>query len=711
MPALDSLGREGDPVADVGDVLTAGRIRFTPEILRRLGEELNPNIDQGIIELVKNAYDADATECHVWLDAGVDGKTVIVEDNGAGMDVDGIVNGWLVLGSSQKDTAQSTRLGRIPAGNKGLGRLAALRLGHSAVLTSRPANHEHAYRVELDWDEFDRARTVDDVPVEISVEQATSLEAGTRIELVNLRQRVGRIDARRLARALVLLADPFADEPSSFRPHLHSMEFDDLAKSVERGYFDDAELHLVARLVNGRAEAEVVDFRGNSLWRAEHRDLGERNREKLYAAPDVQFDLWVYILSQQNFQTRRTELKTVREWLGHFGGVHAYWNGLRVAPYGNPGNDWLDLNLARAKNPELRPSTNTSIGRVKIIDPDGRMVQKTDRSGFIEDEGYDAIREFAKDALDWMAKRRLEERESARGAAKKTTKANADQGQREVREQITRIKDEAAKLQLERVFTQYERARDRQQDALEKEVLLYRTLATAGITAATFAHELDGNTLKRIYLATNNLEHIAKKTDMGDGAISVVVRQIRSAADSLGVLSEATLGLLDREKRRQVKVLLDEVVDDVAKIFRPFLKFRDVAFELQFGGPGAPYVRGSRAAVESIITNLLNNALVALERAHIPDRKIRVTTQILDNATWVLEVADNGPGIDLPMNDIWLPGETTRTGGTGLGLTIVRDSVADLKGTASADANGDLGGASFTIQIPLLGVEDENRLL
>lgn len=696
-------------MADVGDIVSGGRIRFTPEILRRLGEELNPNIDQGIIELVKNAYDADATECHIHLDAGIDGKTVVIEDNGTGMDVDGIVNGWLVLGSSQKNTAQATPLGRTPAGNKGLGRLAALRLGHSAVLTSRPRGHDRAYRVELDWDTFDRAQTVDDVPVDISAQPAGPMKPGTRIELIDMRQRVGRIDARRLARALVLLADPFTDERSSFRPHLHSVEFEDLAKSVEERYFDDAEFHLIARLVDGRAEAEVVDFHGETLWRATHEQLG--GDKARYAAPDVQFDLWVFILSHANFQARSTELKTVKEWLVHFGGVHAYWNGLRVAPYGNPGNDWLDLNLARTSNPELRPSTKTSIGRVKITDPGGRMVQKTDRSGFIEDESYEAIRKFAMDALEWMGKRRVEARDKLRREEKKAAKTDADTSVRDVREQITQIQNTEQKLLLEKAFTRYERARDRQQDALQKELLLYRTLATAGITAATFAHELDGNSLKRIYMATSSLEHIARKADAGEGNMSELVSQVRNAADSLGVLSRATLELIDRDKRRLVKVLLDEVVEEVSRIYRPFLEFRGVALELRQQGPGAPFIRGSRATVESIVTNLLNNALVALERANIPDRKIQVTSRIVSHEVWVLQVADNGPGIDLPLNDIWLPGETTRSGGTGLGLTIVRDSVADLKGSATAVAKGDLGGAVFTISVPLLGVEDGERLL
>ncbi|MFN8951925.1 MAG: ATP-binding protein, partial [Aphanizomenon sp.] len=73
--------------------------KFSPKILQRLGEELVPNPDQGIIELVKNSYDADATECKIELvNISIIGGSIIISDNGMGMDKDTINEGWLVLG-------------------------------------------------------------------------------------------------------------------------------------------------------------------------------------------------------------------------------------------------------------------------------------------------------------------------------------------------------------------------------------------------------------------------------------------------------------------------------------------------------------------------------------------------------------------------------------------------------------------------------------
>jgi C4-dicarboxylate-specific signal transduction histidine kinase len=70
----------------------------------------------------------------------------------------------------------------------------------------------------------------------------------------------------------------------------------------------------------------------------------------------------------------------------------------------------------------------------------------------------------------------------------------------------------------------------------------------------------------------------------------------------------------------------------------------------------------------------------------------------------LLIVSDTGPGIvDVKLSEIWLPGITSSNTGTGLGLTIVRDTVRDLGGNVFATANGELGGAEFTIDLPILG--------
>lgn len=688
--------------------MSTARIRFSTEILKRLGEELNPSLDKGVLELVKNAYDADATKCKVELQStDAAGGVVLVRDNGDGMTVDDITNGWLVLGRSTKTQRQKTRLGRIPAGSKGLGRLAALRMGKRALMTTSPRKEKTTeHGLLIDWEEFDTADLVDDV--ELSVETARRKKrtpSGTEIRIEELRTGFGRTAVKRLARELILLADPFGDDPRGFRPELVAPEYEDLETLVRSRYFQDAEYHLRAEIdKEGQASARIVDWKEQELHVASHKDIAVHKGGEAYKTPPAIFDLWIFILNQETFSTRKSSIGEVQEWLREFGGVHFYYNGLRVSPYGNPGDDWLEMNLRRVRSPEERPGTNTSIGRVDVTDRRGRLIQKTDRSGFIEDESFIELRLFAQDAMEWMANRRMAEAEKRRNQERTSAPKRAGKEKRSVEAEIAKSPPKLRKA-IQQAFTTYESSRDREVDLLQKEIQLYRTLSTAGITAVTFAHESSGNPVKVVSQSVEAIARRARKLLKDDYSKSLQqpVNGIRRAVRSLAVLGAATLKLVDHEKRRVSRVDLHELLQEVLDTFDPFLKGRDVTVQTDFYA-GKPYLRGSDAAIESIFTNLLNNSVAAFESGGTRDRVIRISTSIsLDR--WTLTVSDNGPGIQgIRKTDIWLPGRTTRKNGTGLGLTIVRDAVKDLGGKVDAIERGDLGGAVITVELPILGV-------
>jgi len=544
--------------------------------------------------------------------------------------------------------------------------------------------------------------------VELEIEETTrhpKAHNGTDIIIEPLRRRIRRMEVKRLARELILLADPFGHDPGGFAPQLTAPDFNDLAALVTNRYFDDAEYHLSARVdADGYAAASVVDWRGEHLFSAEHDHLTDTSRDLPFRCPPVTFDLWVFILNSQTFSTRNTTLSEVREWLTQFGGVHVYHNGLRVAPYGNPGNDWLDMNLRRVRSPEERPGTNTSIGRVVVTDTASRLAQKTDRSGYVEDEAYVDLVHFAQSAMDWMASRRLDIAEQRRAATRKAAPKRARKAQREVRTAIAGLAPKTREP-LSTAFARYERSRDREVATLQREVQLYRTLSTVGITAATFAHESKGNPIKVIRQSSDAIARRGKRA-LGDTYSLLFERPISGiakAVDSLDVLGDATLKLLNHEKRRPSRVDLHDVCKNVLATFRPFLEIGDVKVTERLCS-GDPYVRGSEAAMESVVTNILNNSVSAFESAGTLDRKIELAT-VVEDGWWHLTVSDSGPGIDnISKGDIWLPGRTTRNNGTGLGLAIVRDAVSDLDGEVDAREHGALGGADILVRIPVLGV-------
>lgn len=685
--------------------MSKANFRFSTDILRRLGEELNPSLEHGILELAKNAYDADATEFTVKLN-GTDrqGGSLLVTDNGSGMTTDDIRNGWLVIGQSRKAKVKKTKDGRIPAGYKGLGRLAALRLGQQVSLVSTPRSGRGTrHALTVDWNDFDRANLVEDVKFEIrNLPSEPSPNFGTVIQVEKLRASVSRAELRRLARELILLSDPFEDTANSFKPVLIAPDYEEIAKLIKSRYLVDADYHLAAKLdARGHASATVHDWKGKLLFKASHQQIAAERKGQPYRCPPTQFDFWGYILRKESFLGRTAKLQDVRAWLETVGGVHLYQNELRVSPYGNPGNDWLDINLRRVQSPEERPSTNNSIGRVLVKDEKFQLVQKTDRSGFIETGPFQELRDFANDALEWMARERInvanKRREKERAAApQKSSRA------KERLEQAISSTPSDSQRAIRRALDAYEAQNERVVDTLRKEVQLYRTLSTAGITAATFAHESSGNPLKIIHQAINTIERRGKEhlSAKYDTVLAKPVALITKSINTLGVLSQATLSLIDHDKRRATRVNLSRTIEQTVETFSPFLSGRDITVTLALSKETAT-VRGSEAAIESLIANLINNSVAAFEAAGTSQRQLKIDTEVSPDEV-TLSVSDNGPGISgVPEKDIWSPGITTRPHGTGLGLTIVRDTVSDLGGSVAAKRKGELGGASIIIRLPL----------
>lgn len=687
--------------------MKTSRIRFAPDILRRLGEELNPHPSFGIIELVKNAYDADARRCVVTLtDVDAVGGKVEVSDNGDGMTADQVEQGWLVVGQSQKQKRRRTRLGRVPAGSKGLGRLAALRLGRFATLVTRPRSHTtDEFKLQIDWKLFDEASLIDDVGLDIEHHGRNSkTAAGTTIVLDRLRDRVGRIEVKRLARAMLLLADPFGDDKLGFQPRLIAPEFSDLEKLVSKRYFNQASFHLTASYDgNSAASATLTDFRGETLFEADHSELFPKVDSRQLSCPPLEFEFWTFILNKTTFDSLNSTVGEVREWLAEFGGVHIYQNGLRVSPYGDPGHDWLSLNLSRARSPEERPSTNNSIGRVRLHDDNEILIQKTDRSGFIETFEFEEVRRFAQAALEWMADRRMQlaeqKRAKARAAAPKRTAKSKELLNKAIESAPPKLRS-----RLQEAADRYDRSRDKEVDELKREVQLYRTLSTAGITAATFAHESTGNPIKVIKASMSTIERRSKER-FGDDyckRLAPAVDRVKESVDSLSVLDAVTLSLLEHEKRRPSRVDVHRTIRGILNMFQPFLAGRHVDAKLEFTD-GSPWLHASEAAMESIVTNLINNSLAALESKALEERSIVIRTTI-NQQIIVIAVQDSGDGIkDIRLSDIWLPGKTTRKNGTGLGLTIVKDTVVDLGGKVGAVESCDLGGAEVFVELPILG--------
>lgn len=674
-----------------------GNLRFSPDILVRLGEELVPNPTDGLLELVKNSYDADAATCTLKTNK----HTIHIEDDGNGMTPTDITEGWLLIGGSRKDAKIPTDLGRVPVGNKGLGRLAALRLGRQCTLISRPKSEPgKEYRLTIDWAKVESGATVEEEYFDIA-SLPTTKGKGTEIILESIPKPLPKEELTKLSKSLILLSDPF-DHAAGFYASVVSAEFKDLADLAKKNYFGDADFHLQASLDNkGRPSAKVLDWQDKVLYESKPEEF----KTKRYRTSPATFDLWVFKLDGRSFSAKNSRVQDVRDWLKVVGGVHLYYSKMRVRPFGEPGHDWLEMDRKRAASPEERPSTNNSVGQIKVTDLKELLTQKTDRGGFIENEPFRELKRFAIDALNWMANRRLAAAEERRDEKRSTTSPTVAKARAQLEQKIIKSVAKKHRPAVMSAVKRLDKANKQETIALKEDLQLYRSLATAGTTSAVFAHE-SHKPLTQILQVADSIKHRAKELlgDLFHQKLEQPLKHLATAAKALQSFSQLPLNLLRREKRRTGVVDLGACADELVGYLKAF--FADAQIDLVLVKPAKPVqVAGSEALIESILANLAMNALKAFSgnKARVDGRRVEIRISVEDDQA-VLKVLDNGPGIrGIGLEEMWLPGRTTSADGTGFGLTIVRDSVIDLRGTRNVVANGELGGAEFTITLPLTG--------
>lgn len=689
-------------------------LRFASDLLRRLGEELNPSPVNGIIELVKNSYDADSPSCNVTLVQPRELNGVLVpgsltiEDWGDGMTEQDFRDGWLVVGRSRKARTKTTRLGRRPAGDKGLGRLSALRMGSSVQVTSIPRKQKSKqFQLSINWQRFDRSRTPNEVPLNLRTSIAPKgARHGTRIEITGIARRLEANEIEKLNRGLLIVANPFEQ---SAEPFIINLVIDPLPRGLlpkMPDLFDAASFRLSASVASdGAMTASLSDGEGQLLATADPADLVQRFKThgqgaSLDALIPAKLSMWIYLLRSSEFPGGVKQLNAVRSLLQNFGGVHVFLDEVRVAPYGDPNDDWVGMASMRASNPEFMPQPKTALGYITINDqPDLR--QKTDRSGFLENPSTDALRAFVRATLSWQSIVRVGFRDNTEDHERNSAKDDRETLSTEL-EGIVEGLEDAPKKRAKQLVKRLNEISTRQEAVLSREVDLYRALGTAGIASSVFAHEAANNSLARIRNNTTSIHFRVKKyeaTLLKD--INPLVERITNDVDGLLAVSQITLSLVKARHRRRQKISVLPIVRDVLDLFLPYFQLSQVRVE-HSNIPKEWALMGSRAALECIFVNLLTNSMQAMEQAGTSSPLIRIEGSATQNRA-IIRVKDNGPGIqDLPITDIWLPGETTKEEGTGLGLTIVKASVKDLGGGIKAEATSDLGGAGFHITLPLI---------
>ena len=674
--------------------MAASKDVFRPRarLLQHLGDQLIGSKRLAVFELVKNAYDADASKVTVRLSKITsENPSISIKDDGTGMSAETIRSIWLVIAhdhrKKQLDRRERTAKGRLPMGSKGLGRLSVHKLGNQIKLVTRAEGMKEVV-VRIDWEKMMTHDFLEDAEISIKEREPkvfSGTATGTKITVTQLREKKwSRGEVRRLYRQITSISSPFGiDVQHDFKAELivpeHSHWIDSLPdpkQLLERApwkftfEFDGRCLSYSYEFTKipgiERQSREVVERCADLVMPAQIKEDDDplfsgkaqtiqRRRvvadiEDLKGIGPLSGEMYVFDLTAR-VSSKMEQMKLIRMFLADNGGIRIYRDGIRVYDYGEPNNDWLGLDLKRVNNPTKGLSRNIMVGHIMLTQGESDdLVEKSNREGFIENEAYDRLKRLV---LGILMPLQLE-REVDRKAIRELTGGPKDTELKSILEPVTKIRIIASKRGLskeinpllDRIEHEYSSMRDR--------------LLTTGISGTSLAvvfHEIEQG-VSSLY---HNLE--------GSTDIEGAREQVREMMKLLDGFSE----LLRRKDRNPINLAkLIKRARDLNRLRFRHHNVRLVAPDLDDVDKG-PMANCSFGLTLGALTNIIDNAIFWM-RAKWPEENDNKNRAIyigidenFENGPAIV-IADTGPGFKDSTEELVRPFYTRRPDGMGMGL-------------------------------------------
>lgn len=715
--------QKGDPDWSLIENASRGQVDSDPNTVRfsvdaghiqRLGAELVGKQDTALSELIKNAFDADATFVKLtFRNQDLVGGSLTISDDGSGMGDDVIRSSWMRISTASKvDQPLSPLYRRVRAGRKGIGRFSVQRLGKRLQLETRPRGALVGYRVYFNWDEeFLPGRNLNDVFSRIERFDKDADDAGTTLEIVDLRDAWNDLAIRRVWRSVLLLQPPFpistqAEDVAHLRQDpgfavvINGTSRDDknTEYSIERSFLSQAIATITASVdERGAARVRVVSPKLDI-------DDTQAFTELYLLTGQVTFSAhyFIYASDALSGMTQNVAAEMGRT----FGGLRIYRNGFRVLPYGQASDDWLALDIDVSRRDLLVPANNRNFfGHVELTTDGNPLLEETSsREGLLENDAFHELRQFVRNAVEWAAKRIAAARKRKQDAGQKGFVAQPRRPSEFLRSLIDSHGATpqggiapAALVAAAAVASEYEDKVEKERAAaLEYEEML-RILASLGLSISVFGHEVKGakdSLVARMALLADVIAEVGDESLQS--SLNRQHHQLQAASDRLFDIGGYIAGLMSSTESRQLRSLsVLGALRRFAEQFSDYMRKQGVTFEIDVQPPTLRTTLMHSSELDSVLLNFLTNSIKSMRKAKVANRRVRMDARA-DGAHLVIGFEDNGLGIDETSRSRVFDAFYTTTmaadddgiagPGTGLGLKIVSDIAASYGGyTAVVD--------------------------
>ncbi len=690
-----------------------GTLAFTidAELLRELGERLVGKPHIALAELIKNSYDADATE--VIIDFTPDMERIEISDDGHGMTYSDFKNFWMRIGTTHKNNEFTKKFNRKMTGSKGVGRLAVQFLANELTIKTLPeGKNPQLLEAQIDWKKAVEAEDLTKVMVEYDIYNRSKWELdtphGTTLILEGLKDKDNWTEKsiQELASELWWLQPPFGSSSLDNPKDRFRIRFQSTQQDFEKEFLSQMNAvkgiwiaRLVGKCVDGELILSLEFSDGEKIihnYNIRNFDHNNGKFNKNINLNTCRFEIRIYNLKGK--QKFRIKVGEAREYFKKHGGVHVYDGGFRLPFYGLPTSDWLKLeydhshrqNKSKLLGKSIEPISNAmhnlpTLGRVLGIvivntsnEPNLKIMITRDR--LAQTTAYDDLVATVRTAIDFYAhettKRRNKEKEREKSIEPTSLKFERIEQVLEAYE--SDIPKEVYKEIYKEVHEATTNVKDDQELVLGQMGML-APLATAGISALSYQHELQKqfafieNTINKIKAIKTLDSELQKNLNSLSKDLTVWLKRAKSTNLLFDYVADAD-NILMRDKRLRAKTVIEEITHQTSFLARDTKINYNQLDDLLY------LPKASFAEWGAIFQNVFINAFTAMLDS--PTRLLHISSRSHDKNHKIL-IQDTGHGINLKNAEkLFEPFERESKisperkalgyGGTGLGLTIVR---------------------------------------
>jgi signal transduction histidine kinase len=597
----------------------------------------------------------------------------------------------------------------------------------------------------------------------------TDFSSGTIIKISNLKDVWGEIELAKLFNNLEALIPP-KELKIPFDVNLYYLqEEENLFGSVETAFFNDFDYKIHSTF---NADDLTIDFK---ITRNEL-DLDLINRNFSNVLRDVKHPYDLETLERKSFEYSKSVSEVLR-WedseksqellkevgnfnflfqylkisnpkqeggypykdiipnerkniLDRFGGIKIYRDSFRVRPYGENGNDWLELGRRRTKSPagagqrigDWRANAKSTAGIItisRVSNP--KLVDKSDRGSLVENQAFftlkkiliGIIHEFEVDRTKILNKFYLEiqKRKKAEEEAKI---------ERRVKELADKMfEDRLKEKKIESNLNTQKSNRNTKQDSDKKEdienllrksfeefssnddnaeIAQIRKLASLGLVVSSFAHEL--KKIRNNTVEINDLDDkfqslfkIISKNSSDDLLIYQdgidIIELLKRDSKRIEHWINYSLTSIKKDKRKRERLIFNTYFFSLKNSWEQVLNEKNVKLNIVPFENQSYNFRAFEMDMDTIFSNLITNSLDAFKGKSVKNKHITISYKILEDVVDIT-YEDNGKGLSNvyknSKEDIFLPFETSKKDkngdnlGTGLGMYLVKNVVSDNNG-------------------------------